>query len=142
MIAPSYPKALATSYELHTLEVGEFESLDTNISLAVTEIDKDYDIDDSAVSFPSEVNSKLDQVEEMERQSYATSNELDEMINESPKIMLEDLAIDSLDFEDKESLCIEQAQELIPQEALKSLKEKFNGHLENCRPIQDFDRLI
>ena len=56
--------------------------------------------------------------------------------------MLEDLAIESLDIEDKKSLSIEQAQELIPQEALKLLKEKFNGHLENCRSIQDFDRLI
>ena len=73
---------------------------------------------------------------------YNVSFSVDDMINESPEIMLEDLAIESLDIEDKKSLSIEQAQELIPQEALKFLKEKFNGHLENCRSIQDFDRLI
>ena len=124
------------------MEVGGVEALDTNTSLAVAEIEKDSTVDDSSVSFSSEVSSKSDQVKEMEGQSYTTSNELDDMINESPEIMLEDLAIESLDIEDKKSLSIEQAQELIPQEALKLLKEKFNGHLENCRSIQDFDRLI
>lgn len=124
------------------MEVGGVEALDTNTSIAVAEIEKDSTVDDSPVSFPSEVSSKSDQVKEMEGRSCTTSNELDDMKNESPEIMLEDLAIESLDIEDKKSLSIEQAQELIPQEALKLLKEKFNGHLENCRSIQDFDRLI
>ena len=123
------------------MEVGGVEALDTNTSLAVAEIEKDSTVDLS-VSSPSEASSKSDQMKEMEVQSYTTSNELDDMINESPEIMLEDLAIESLDIEDKKSLSIEQAQELIPQEALKLLKEKFNGHLKNCRSIQDFDRLI
>ena len=117
------------------------EALDTNTSLTVAEIEKDSTVDLS-VSSPSEASSKSDQMKEMEVQSYTTSNELDDMINESPEIMLEDIAIESLDIEDKKSLSIEQAEELIPQEALKLLKEKFNGHLENCRSIQDFDRLI
>ena len=123
------------------MEVGVVEALDTNTSLTVAEIEKDSTVDLSVFS-PFEASSKSDQMKEMEVQSYTTSNELDDMINESPEIMLEDIAIESLDIEDKKSLSIEQAEELIPQEALKLLKEKFNGHLENCRTIQDFDRLI
>ena len=123
------------------MEVGVVEALDTNTSLTVAEIEKDSTVDLS-VSSPSEASSKSDQMKEMEVQSYTTSNELDDMINESPEIMLEDIVIESFDIEDKKSLSIEQAEELIPQEALKLLKEKFNGHLKNCRSIQDFDRLI
>ena len=124
------------------MELGEVKAIDTNISLPFAEIEKDATLYDASISFSSEVSSKSDQLEEMERLSYATLNELDDMINDRPEIMLEDLAIESLDTEDKKSLSIEQAQELIPHEALKLLKEKFNGHLENCRLIQDFDRLI
>lgn len=86
------------------------------------------------------VDSK--QVEENVVQAYSTSNELEDIMDESPEIVLDDLPIDSLVADETKSLSIEQAQELIPEEALKLLKEKFNGHIENCRPIHDRDRLI
>ena len=82
------------------------------------------------------------QVEENVVQAYSTSNELGDMMYESLEIVLDDLPIYSLVADKTKSLSIEQAQELIPEEALKLLKEKFNGHIENCRPIHDRDRLI
>ena len=75
-------------------------------------------------------------------QGYSTSNELEDKMYEGSEIVLDDLPIDSLMADDTKSLSIEQAQELIPKEALKVLKEKFNGHIENCRPIHNRDRLI
>ena len=82
------------------------------------------------------------QVEENVVQAYSTSNELEDMIDEGSEIILDDLPIDSLVADETKSLSIEKAQELIPEEALKLLKEKFNGHIENCRPIHDRDRLV
>ena len=81
-------------------------------------------------------------VEENDVQAYSTSNELEDMMDEGSEIVLDDLPIDALVADETKSLSIEQAQELIPEEALKLLKEKFNGHVENCRPIHDQDRLI
>lgn len=81
-------------------------------------------------------------MEEIQPQEYDASNELEDMIDESSEVLLDDLPIDSLVVDVKKSLSVEQAQELIPNEALEVLKEKFNGHLENCRPIHDGDRLI
>lgn len=82
------------------------------------------------------------QVEEEEGQGYINSSDLDEVIERSSEIILDDLPINSLMVEDTKSLSIEQAQKLIPKEALKVLKEKFNGSLENCRPIKDYDRMV
>ena len=82
------------------------------------------------------------QVEENAMQAYSISNELEDMIDEGSEIVLDDFPIDALVADGTKSLSIEQAQELIPEEALKLLKEKFNGHIENCRPIHDRDRLI
>ena len=73
---------------------------------------------------------------------YSTSNELEDTMDEGSEIVLDDLPIDSLMADDTKSLSIEQAQELIPKEALIVLKDKFNGDIENCRPIHDRDRLI
>ena len=84
----------------------------------------------------------IQQVEENVVQAYSTSNELEDMMDESPEIVLDDLPVDSLVTDEAKSLSIEQAQELIPEEALKLLEEKFNGHIENCRPIHERDRLI
>ena len=61
------------------------------------------------------------------------------MISEGSEIVPDDLPIDALVAIETKSLSIEQAQELIIEEVLK---EKFNGHIENCRPIYDRDRLI
>ena len=82
------------------------------------------------------------QVEENVARDYSTTNELEDMMDDSPEIVLDDLPIDSLVADETKSLRIEQAKELIPEEALKFLKVKFNGHIENCRPIHDRDRLI
>lgn len=84
----------------------------------------------------------IQQVEENVVQAYSTSNKLEDMMDKSPEFVLDDLPIDSLVADETKSLSIEQAQELIPEEALKLLEEKFNGHIENCRPIHDRDRLI
>lgn len=81
-------------------------------------------------------------MEEGEGQEYISSSDLDGVIELSSEIILDDLPIDSLVLEDTKSLSIEQAQKLIPEEALKVLKEKFNGSLENCRPIKDYDRMV
>ena len=85
------------------------------------------------------------QVEENDVQGYSTSNEPEpaDIMNDGSEIVLDDLAIDPLITEDtKPLISTGEAQKLIPEDALKVLKEKFNGHIENCRPIQDFDRLI
>lgn len=124
---------------METIEVFDV-SEDTVI--AETEI-KDSP-DDSSAYTASQTSTESEQVEEIAEQasSYSTSNELEDIMNESESIILDDLPIDSLVAKNTDSLTIEQAQELIPKEALKTLKEKFNGHLENCRPIQEYDRLI
>ena len=124
---------------METIEVFDV-SEDTVI--AETEI-KDSP-DDSSAYTASQISTESEQVEEIAEQasSYSTSNELEDIMNESESIILDDLPIDSLVAKNTDSLTIEQAQELIPKEALKTLKEKFNGHLENCRPIQEYDRLI
>ena len=124
---------------METIEVFDV-SEDTVI--AETEI-KDSP-DDSSAYTASQTSTESEQVEEIAEQasSYSTSNELEDIMNESESIILDDLPIDSLVAKNTDFLTIEQAQELIPKEALKTLKEKFNGHLENCRPIQEYDRLI
>jgi hypothetical protein len=95
------------------------------------------------VDTPSESTSDAtpEQVEEVEGQRYRTSNDPEDLANESSEIILDDLPIDSLVDERGDTLSIEQAQELIPEAVLKVLKEKFNGSLENCRPVKDYDRL-
>ena len=124
---------------METIEVFDI-SEDTVI--AETEIEDSPN--DSSAYTASQTSTESEQVEEMAEQasSYSTSNELEDIMNESESIILDDLPIDSLVAKNTDSLTIEQAQELIPKEALKTLKEKFNGHLENCRPIQEYDRLI
>lgn len=124
---------------METIEVFDI-SEDTVI--AETEIENSPD--DSSAYTASQTSTESEQVEEIAEQasSYSTSYELENSMNESESIILDDLPIDSLVAKNTDSLTIEQAQELIPKEALKTLKEKFNGHLENCRPIQEYDRLI
>ena len=89
-------------------------------------------------------NEVLDsqQVEENDVRSYIALNELEDIIDEGSEVVLDYLPLDSLVTDETKALSIEQAQEFIPEEALKLLKEKFNGHIENCRPIHDRDRLI
>ena len=120
------------------------EVFDVSEDTVIAETEIENSPDDSSAYTASQTSKESEQVEEMAEQasSYSTSNELEDIMNESESIILDDLPIDSLVAKNTDSLTIEQAQELIPKEALKILKEKFNGHLENCRPIQEYDRLI
>lgn len=120
------------------------EVFDVSEDTVIAETEIEDSPDDSSAYTASQTSTESEQVEEMAEQasSYSTSNELEDIMNESESIILDDLPIDSLVAKNTDSLTIEQAQELIPKEALKTLKEKFNGHLENCRPIQEYDRLI
>lgn len=120
------------------------EVFDVSEDTVIAETEIEDSPDDSSAYTASQTSKESEQVEEMAEQasSYSTSNELEDIMNESESIILDDLPIDSLVAKNTDSLTIEQAQELIPKEALKTLKEKFNGHLENCRPIQEYDRLI
>lgn len=120
------------------------EVFDVSEDTVIAETEIENSPDDSSAYTASQTSTESEQVEEMAEQasSYSTSNELEDIMNESESIILDDLPIDSLVAKNTDSLTIEQAQELIPKEALKTLKEKFNGHLENCRPIQEYDRLI
>lgn len=120
------------------------EVFDVSEDTVIAETEIEDSPDDSSAYTASQTSTKSEQVEEMAEQasSYSTSNELEDIMNESESIILDDLPIDSLVAKNTDSLTIEQAQKLIPKEALKTLKEKFNGHLENCRPIQEYDRLI
>ena len=125
-------------------EVEEGEALNVTEDLAISETenaDSGEDVDESEL-IDSNDESYPQLVEENDVQAYSTSNELEDMMDEGSEIVLDDLPIDSLVADETKSLSIEQAQELIPEEALKLLKEKFNGHIENCRPIHDRDRLI
>ena len=124
-------------------EVEEGEALNVTEDLAISETenaDSGEVVDESELIESNDVDSQ--QVEENAVQAYSTSNELEDMIDEGSEIVLDDLPIDALVADETKSLSMEQAQELIPEEALKLLKEKFNGHIENCRPIHDRDRLI
>lgn len=120
------------------------EVFDVSEDTVIAETEIENSPDDSSAYTASQTSTESEQVEEMAEQasSYSTSNELEDIMNESESIILDDLPIDSLVAKNTDFLTIEQAQELIPKEALKTLKEKFNGHLENCRPIQEYDRLI
>ncbi|MGB0375476.1 MAG: hypothetical protein ACPGEE_05650 [Opitutales bacterium] len=120
------------------------EVFDVSEDTVIAETEIENSPDDSSAYTASQTSTESEQVEEIAEQasSYSTSNELEDIMNESESIILDDLPIDSLVAKNTDSLTIEQAQELIPKEALKTLKEKFNGHLENCRPIQEYDRLI
>ncbi|MFL2825500.1 MAG: hypothetical protein ACJZ8T_00320 [Coraliomargaritaceae bacterium] len=120
------------------------EVFDVSEDTVIAETEIEDSPDDSYAYTASQTSTESEQVEEIAEQasSYSTSNELEDIMNESESIILDDLPIDSLVAKNTDSLTIEQAQELIPKEALKTLKEKFNGHLENCRPIQEYDRLI
>lgn len=125
-------------------EVEEGEALNVTEDLAISETenaDSGEGVDESELIDSNEVVDSQ-KVEENAVQAYSTSNELEDMIDEGSEIVLDDLPIDALVADETKSLSIEQAQELIPEEALKLLKEKFNGHIENCRPIHDRDRLI
>ena len=120
------------------------EVFDVSEDTVIAETEIEDSPNDSSAYTASQTSKESEQVEEIAEQasSYSTSNELEDIMNESESIILDDLPIDSLVAKNTDSLTIEQAQELIPKEALKTLKEKFNGHLENCRPIQEYDRLI
>lgn len=120
------------------------EVFDVSEDTVIAETEIEDSPNDSSAYTASQTSTESEQVEEIAEQasSYSTSNELEDIMNESESIILDDLPIDSLVAKNTDSLTIEQAQELIPKEALKTLKEKFNGHLENCRPIQEYDRLI
>jgi hypothetical protein len=124
--------------------VETIEVFDVSEDTVIAETEIEDSPDDSSAYTASQTSTESEQVEEIAEQasSYSTSNELEDIMNESESIILDDLPIDSLVAKNTDSLTIEQAQELIPKEALKTLKEKFNGHLENCRPIQEYDRLI
>jgi len=124
--------------------VETIEVFDVSEDTVIAETEIKDSPDDSSAYTASQISTESEQVEEIAEQasSYSTSNELEDIMNESESIILDDLPIDSLVAKNTDSLTIEQAQELIPKEALKTLKEKFNGHLENCRPIQEYDRLI
>jgi hypothetical protein len=124
--------------------VETIEVFDVSEDTVIAETEIEDSPDDSSAYTASQTSTELEHVEEIAEQasSYSTSNELEDIMNESESIILDDLPIDSLVAKNTDSLTIEQAQELIPKEALKTLKEKFNGHLENCRPIQEYDRLI
>lgn len=113
------------------------EVFDVSEDTVIAETEIENSPDDSSAYTASQTSKEPEQAS-----SYSTSNELEDIMNESESIILDDLPIDSLVAKNTDSLTIEQAQELIPKEALKTLKEKFNGHLENCRPIQEYDRLI
>ena len=127
-----------------SLEVEEDEALNVTEDLAILDAEKTDSgegVDESKLIDSNDVVDSQ-QVEENVVQAYSTSNELEDMIDEGSEIVLDDLPIDALVADETKSLSMEQAQELIPEEALKLLKEKFNGHIENCRPIHDRDRLI
>lgn len=98
-------------------------------------------LNDSAPETSKEVTS--DRVEEVEGQGqgYSTLNDFEDTLGESSEIILDDLPMDSLVDEGAKTLSIEEAKKIIPEAVLQVLKEKFNGSLENCRPIKDYDRL-
>ena len=125
-------------------EVEDGEALNVTEDFAISDTEKADSGEGVDESELTDSNDVLDsqQVKENVVQDYSTSIELEDMIDESSEIVLDDLPIDALMADETKSLSIEQAQELIPEEALKLLKEKFNGHIENCRPMHDRDRLI
>ena len=125
-------------------EVEEDEALNVTEDLAISDTEKTDSGEGADESELIDSNDVVDsqQVEENVVQAYSTSNELEDAIDEGSEIVLDDLPIDALVADETKSLSIEQAQELIPEEVLKLLKDKFNGYIENCRPIYDRDRLI
>ena len=98
-------------------------------------------LNDSAPETSKEVTP--DRVEEVEGQGqeYSTLNDFEDTLGESSEIILDNLPMDSLVDEGAKTLSIEEAKKIIPEAVLQVLKEKFNGSLENCRPIKDYDRL-
>lgn len=98
-------------------------------------------LNDSAPETSKEVTP--DRVEEVEGQGqeYSTLNDFEDPLGESSEIILDDLPMDLLVDEETKTLSIEEAKKIIPEAVLQVLKEKFNGSLENCRPIKDYDRL-
>ena len=122
----------------------EGEALNVKEDFAISDIDKadsSGDMDESELIDSNDIEEPQ-QVEENYVQGYSTLNELEDMMDEDSEIVLDDLPIDALAANETKPLSMEQAQELIPVDALKLLKEKFNGHIEKCRPIYDRDRLI
>ena len=144
-VAPSFPKAVASGQWVISKEVEGGEALNLTEDLAISDTEKaatGEGVDESEL-IDSNDESDPQLVEENVVQAFSTSNELEDIMDEGSDIVLDDLPIDSLVVADEtKSLSIEKAQELIPEEALKLLKEKFNGHIENCRPIHDRDRLV
>lgn len=98
-------------------------------------------LNDSAPETSKEVTP--DRVEEVDGQGqeYSTLNDFEDPLGESSEIILDDLPMDLLVDEGTKTLSIEEAKKIIPETVLQLLKEKFNGSLENCRPIKDYDRL-
>ncbi|MFL2848104.1 MAG: hypothetical protein ACJZ9B_03925 [Coraliomargaritaceae bacterium] len=98
-------------------------------------------LNDSAPETSKEVTP--DRVEEVDGQGqeYSTLNDFEDPLGESSEIILDDLPMDLLVDEGTKTLSIEEAKKIIPETVLQVLKEKFNGSLENCRPIKDYDRL-
>ena len=124
------------------VEEGETLNVTEDLAISVTKnADSGEGVDESELIDSNDVVDSQ-QVEENVVKVYSTSNELEDIIDEGSEIVLDDLPINALVADETKSFSIEQAQELIPEEALKLLKEKFNGHIENCRPIHDRDRLI
>ena len=125
-------------------EVKEGEVINVTEDLVILGTEKTDSCEGVDESELIESNDVVDsqQVEENVVQAYSTSNELEDMMEEGSEIVLDDLPIEVFVADETKSLSIEQAQELIPEKALKMLKEKFNGHIESCRTIHDQDRLI
>ena len=144
MVAPYLPKPVASGPEVISKEVEEGKALNVKADFTIFNTDKADSSED--LDEPELINSNdlkdPQQVEENYLQDYSSLNELEDEMEEGSEIILDDLSIDALMADETKPLSIEQAQELIPEGALKLLKEKFNGHIEYCRPIHDRDRLI
>ena len=117
------------------------EAAESDIVEEFSEIDTV--LNDSAPETSKEVTP--DRVEEVDGQGqgqeYSTLNDFEDPLGESSEIILDDLPMDLLVDEETKTLSIEEAKKIIPETVLQVLKEKFNGSLENCRPIKDYDRL-
>jgi hypothetical protein len=99
------------------------EDPDKSDESVIVEAETEATPDDASAYIATQTSSESEQVEEVDGQgfSYSTSNELEGIMTDSDTIILDDLPIDSLVVENKQSLSVEQAQELIPKEALKTL---------------------
>ena len=148
-VAPSFPQVAPESSQIAP-EKSQADVLvaseDSTVLAEATESDlveefseMEAVLNDSAPETSKEVTS--DRVEEVEGQGYSTLNDFEDTLGESSEIILDDLPMDSLVDEGAKTLSIEEAKKIIPEAVLQVLKEKFNGSLENCRPIKDYDRL-